>query len=183
MRTVHDVEEMTAIEQERSLISVYVDRAYDQEKIEWLIKAREGFDHHARDSWHLLIPLKHGYGVDSWIQPDQYGVAFAADLIEKLEIEFAALPCIVFRALGEECYYLKLGGFAREQFFEEIGLIADLARRCHAGGPDDPNDFRKYVNKRIASHLRRRKLLSATHSALPVLGTLLGGVVNLAELV
>lgn len=183
MRTVRSDEEMKEIEQEQALVGVYVDRAYDLEKIEWLMRAREGFDHHARDAWHLLIPVKDGYGVDAWVQPEEYGTELASGLIDKLEISFAALPCIVFRATDEEFYYLKLGNKSRDQFFEEIGRIADLARECAAEGPSEPNEFRKYVNMHVANHLRRRKLLSATKSALPVLGGLLGSAVDIGELV
>lgn len=123
---------MKEIERARALVGVYVDRAYNLEKIEWLMKAREGFDCHALDAWHLLIPVKEGYGVDTWVQPEEYGTELAAGLIDKLEISFAALPCIVFRAMDEEFYYLKLGNKNRDQFFEEIGRIADLARECAA---------------------------------------------------
>lgn len=174
---------MKEIERERALVGVYVDRAYDREKIEWIMDAREGFDAHARDSWHLLIPVKNGYGVDTWVQPNEYGTALAADLIDKLEVRYAALPCIVFRAQGEEFYFLKLGGKNRDQFLEEIGRIADLARECAAEGPSDPEKFRDYVNMQVANHLRRRRILSATRTAVPVLGALLGNAVDIGELV
>ncbi len=183
MRTVQSDAEMKEIERERALVGVYVDRAYDREKIQWIMDAREGFDTHARDSWHLLIPVKNGYGVDTWVQPDEYGTVLAAGLIDKLEIRYAALPCIVFRAKGEEFYFLKLGGKTRDQFLEEIGRIADLARECAAQGPADPEGFRDYVNMQVANHLRRRKILSATRTAVPVLGALLGSAVDIGELV
>lgn len=183
MRTIKSDNEMKEIERERALVGVYVDRAYSLEKIEWLMQAREGFDSHALDAWHLLIPIKEGYGVNTWVQPEEYGTELAAGLIDKLEISFAALPCIVFRAMDEEFYYLKLGNKSRDQFFEEIGRITDLARKCAADGPANPEEFRKYVNMHVANHLRRRKILSATKSAVPVLGGLLGSAVDIGDLV
>lgn len=183
MRMVKSDAEIEGIERERALVGIYVDRAYDREKIKWLMDAREGFDEHARDSWHLLMPVNDGYGVDTWVQPEEYGTRLAADLIGKLEIRYAALPCIAFRAKGEEFYYLKLGGKNRDQFFEEIGRIADLARECADEGPADPEEFRDYVNMQVANHLRRRRLLSATRTAAPVLGALLGKAMDIGELV
>lgn len=183
MRKVVDQDEIDALDRERALIGVFVDRAYDPEKIEWLLKAREGFDHHAVDSWHLLIPIKQGYGVNAWVEPQDYGVALAAQIIAKLGIGFAALPCIVFRAAEDDFFYLKLGGKTREEFFEEIGRISDLAVECHKEGPADVADFRAYVNMQVANHLRRRRLLSATRSALPALCALVGAAVDVKELV
>lgn len=183
MRTVKSNKEMKEIEQERALVGVYVDRAYNLEKVEWLMRAREGFDLHAKHSWHLLIPVGKGYGVNSFVDPENYGAELAAGLIDRLGISFKALPCIVFRAMDEEFFYLKLGNKSRDQFFEEIGRIADLARECAANGPTDSVEFRKYVNMHVANHLRRRRLLSATRSALPVIGGLLGSAVDFSELV
>lgn len=183
MRTVESEVEMQAIEQERALVGVYLDRAYDREKIQWVMNAREGFDSHAGASWHLLIPVRNGYGVNSWVRPEDYGTDLAAGLIHKLEISYADLPCIAFRADGEEFYYLKLGNKNRDQFLEEIGRIADLAQACSAEGTADPRDFREYVNMQVANHLRRRRLLSAAHTAVPVLGALLGSALDIRELV
>lgn len=183
MKTVHNQAGIEEIEQGRALVGTYIDRVYNPEKIGWVLEAREGFDEHARDAWHLLIPVKEGYGVDSWIQPEQYGVALAAGIIDKLEIAFPDLPCVVFRAGGDEFFFLKLGGKSKDQFFEEIGRIADLARECQRESKADGTAFRDYVNMQVANHLRRRKLLSATKSALPALSALLGGIVDLRDLV
>ncbi len=148
-----------------------------------MLDSKRGFDEHARDAWHLLIPVQEGYGVDAWIRPEDYGVGLAGLIIDKLGIAFNDLPCVAFRAGVDEFYFLKLGDKPQEQFFEEIGRIADLARECARSGPADPQEFRDYVNMQVANHLRRRKLLSATRSALPALGALVGGIVDFKELV
>ncbi|WP_265502387.1 hypothetical protein [Paracoccus beibuensis] len=183
MRKVHNQAGIEKIERERALVGTYIDRVYNPEKIGWVLEAREGFDEHARDAWHLLIPVKEGYGVDSWIQPEEYSVALAASIIDELEIAFPDLPCVVFRAGGNEFYFLKLGGKSKDQFFEEIGRIADIARKCQQESKAEGMAFRDYVNMQVANHLRRRKLLSATRSALPALSALLGGIVDFKDLV
>jgi hypothetical protein len=183
MRTIHNQKQIEQLEGERALVGTFIDRSYNRQKIEWLLQARDGFDEHARDAWHLLIPVAEGYGVDSWIEPQQFGVALAGQIIDKLEIAFEDLPCIVFRAADSEYFFLKLGGKTQDQFFEEIGRIADIARQCQRESKAEGEAFRNYVNMQVANHLRRRRLLSATRSALPALSALLGGVVDFRELV
>mgnify|MGYP000385932421 FL=1 len=120
MWTIQNDAEIKRIERERALVGVYVDRAYDREKIRWVMDAREGFDTHVGDSWHLLIPVRNGYGIDTWVEPEHYGTQLAAQIIDTLEINYVDLPCIVFRAKDENFYFLKLGDKNRNQFFEEI---------------------------------------------------------------
>lgn len=176
-------EQIDEIERERALVATFLDRTYNPEKIEWLFDARDGFNEHARDAWHLLIPSREGYGVDAYLQPNDYGVALAAAFIDKLEVDYAALPCIAFRARGEDCFYLKLGGKNRDEFCEEIGRVSDVARKCQSEGPEDPDEFRDYVNMHVAIHLRQRRALSAARSALPAISALIGGVVDFKEII
>ena len=183
MWVVTNKEEMEALENQRALIGVFVDRNYNPEKIEWLFQAREGFDQHVGADWHLLIPFKNGYGVNSFMDPKNYGVQLAASIIDELEIPFAALPCVVFRASEKDYFFLKLGGMENAKFLEEIGRIADLAKECAKIGPKDPQAFKEYVNTQVLVHLRRRQLLSAAARALPALGILIGGAIDIAELV
>lgn len=183
MRTVRSQKDVDTIERERALVGVFLDRAYSREKIEWLLDAQTGFDCHARDAWHLLIPIEAGYGVDTMVTPEEYGKKLAGKFIDRLEIKYPALPCIVFRASEENYFFLKLGGKRRDEFLEEIGRVADLAKECQEQGPSDPEEFRSYVNMHVAIHLRRRRLLSAAASAIPALNALLGNIVDIKELV
>ena len=187
MWIINTQEQIETVENERALVDTFVDRNYNSEKINWLFEARKGFDQHARDSWHLLIRVtaghNTGYGFDHTVNAENYGTQLAAAIIDKLGIGFADLPCIVFRAKGEEFFFLKLGGKSKDEFFEEIGRVADLARECQRENKSEGQDFRDYVNMQVANHLRRRKLLSATRSALPALSNLLGGAVAITELV
>lgn len=89
----------------------------------------------------------------------------------------------MFRAYKDEHFFLKLGGKDRDQFLNEIGCIADLAKECQTVGPKGDQEFREYVNMQVAIHLKRRKLLSATQSALPAFSALLGSAVDLRDLV
>lgn len=183
MWAVRNEAEMKKLEETRALVGVYVDRAYSLERIEWLFQARNGFNEHARDAWHLLIPTSEGYAVDQWVGAEQYSVQLARGLIEKIGIGFTDLPCIMFRAKDDQYYFLKLGGKSKDLFMQEIGLIADLARECQTKSKAEGQAFRDYVNMQVANHLRRRRLLSAGRSALPALSALLGSVVDLTELV
>lgn len=183
MWVVRNEAEMKEVEETRALVGVYVDRAYSPDSIEWLFQARNGFDEHARDAWHLLIPTTQGYAVDQWVGAEQYNIQLARGLIEQIGIGFDDLPCIVFRANGDQYYFLKLGGKSKEQFLQEIGLIADLARECQTESTAKGQAFRDYVNMQVANHLRRRRLLSAAKSAIPAISTLLGAVVDVRELV
>jgi hypothetical protein len=179
---VSNQNESHALENRRALVGIFLDRGYDSKKIDWLLGARSGFDHHVRDAWHLLIPYERSYAVDSTFDSQLYGVELAANIIDRLEIKFSELPCIVFRASEEEFFYLKLGGMSQEKFIDEIGRIGDLAKECQAQGVEDSKSFRDYVNAAVCIHLRRRKLLSAAKSALPVLRSLLGVAVDIADL-
>ena len=183
MWIVRDRGEIEAIERKRALVGTYVDRSYSRDRIKWILDAKTGFDIHADDARHLLVPVREGYVVDSWPRPGDYGVQLAAAIIAHLDLAFTDLPCIVFRAEDDEHFFLKLGGKTKEQFHEEIGLIADIARHCANETVADGAAFRRYVNGQVASHLRRRRMLSATRSALPALGAILGGVVDFTELV
>lgn len=175
--------EMQELESQSALVGIYVDRAYNTEKIRWLFEARAGFDAHARDAWHLLVPTLQGYAVNQFIEPEQYNIQLAGSLIDMIGIRFADLPCIVFRAKEKEYYFLKLGKNTRDSFMLEIGLIADLARECQRESGAKGQAFRDYVNMQVANHLRRRRLLSAATSALPALSALLGGAVDARDLV
>lgn len=175
--------EIEEIEKQRTLVGVFVDRNYSAEKIKWLLDARASFDFHARDAWHLLVPMKGGYGVDVAPSPRNYNVALAAEIIDRLEIEFSYLPCVVFRASKDEHFYLKLGGLTREQFYDEIGRVADVARKCQKDVAVGGGDFGDYVNRSVAVHLRKRKALSAARSALPAISALIGAAVDAKELV
>jgi len=57
MHKVVNKEGIEVLKRERALVGVFLDHKYNPEKIEWLLAAREGFDEHARDAWHLLIPV------------------------------------------------------------------------------------------------------------------------------
>jgi hypothetical protein len=89
----------------------------------------------------------------------------------------------VFRANGEGYFFLKLGGKTRDDFYNEVGAIADIARGCQEQGANDPSDFRAFVNPEVALYLKRKRLLSAAREALPVLSALLGTVVSIDDLV
>ena len=187
MWVISSQEDIERVENERSLVGVYVDRNYSQEKIDWLLEAKNGFDIHAKDAWHLLLPIKDqarsGYQFEENVFKENYGYELAGAIIDRLEIKFSDLPCIVFRASGQEFFFLKLGGKSKDEFYEEIGRVADLAKECQSESKAEGQAYRDYVNMHVCNHLRRRKLLSATKSALPALSTLLGGVVDITELV
>jgi hypothetical protein len=185
MWTVKTQEDINRIENSDALVGVFLDRGYHRERMEWLFQAKDGFDEHARNAWHLLIPVNKGneYAVDTPAGPDRYNVALAAAFIDRLEIPFADLPCIAFRARGDDCFFLKLGGRNRDSFIEEIGRIADLARQCQRESTLKGAAFRDYVNMQVANHLRRRRLLSAARSALPAISGFLGAAVDASELV
>ncbi|WP_143040304.1 hypothetical protein [Albimonas donghaensis] len=180
-------EQIREIENKRSLVGVFLDRAYNLEKIEWILEARRGFDLHAGDSWHLLLPIQSGrrvgYQLHEKVRPEDFGIQLAAAIIDRLEIGFADLPCVAFRAMDQEFFYLKLGGRSRPEFLEEIGRIADISRRCQIESNSEGQEFREYVNMHVANHMRRRRILSAARSALPAIGALIGGAVDVRELV
>ncbi|WP_147016645.1 hypothetical protein [Methylorubrum extorquens] len=174
---------MADLEHKRALVGVFVARNYSREKIDWLFEARAGFDEHSNSAWYLLIPSNRGYGVAAWTEAKGYDARLASTIINRLDIKYEALPCIVFRVNEGEHYYLKLGGKTRDQFCEEIGRITDLAQKCQKEGPEDAEQFREYVNERLIIHLRTRKILSATRTALPAISKIVGGIVGINELI
>lgn len=183
MWAINTQAQMDAIEAEHALVGVYLDRAYEYERISTIMSMRRGFDAHALDAWHLLIPMSNrAYGVNVPLSPEEYGVELAAAFIDKLGIGFGDLPCIAFRAQDDKMFYLKLGRMSREDALNEIGLIADVARTCQVEQAAGAG-FRREVNKRVAAHLRGRKLLSAAKSAAPAVAALLGAAVDIGELV
>jgi hypothetical protein len=179
-----DTEEKIAdFERQRALVGTFIDHSYSREKLEWVLEARHGFDAHVGDSFHLLIPHRRdGYTVDHTSKME-YGIKLARAVIGKLEIQHSALPCIVFRASGDYYYFLKLGHRSKDGVIDILGRIGDLAVECSKNGPKDPDEFRVLVNKKTAKFLRKEKSLSAVKASLPALSGLLGGVVDLGELV
>ena len=156
---------------------------YSPEKLEWVLAAREGFDKHVGDAFHLLIPHgENGYSVNA-TNEYHYGTKPARKNINQQNTKHDVLPCIVFRALGDECFYLKLGHRDRAGILKIVGRIGDLAIKCSNEGPADPGAFRKFVNKRTAFFLYREKALSGLTSSLSALTALLGFVVNVKDLV
>ncbi|MCP4320097.1 MAG: hypothetical protein GY789_29985 [Hyphomicrobiales bacterium] len=183
MLTIETQEQIEEFERQRALVGTYIDHSYSRDRLDWVLGAREGFDAHVGNAFHLLIPhTSNGYSVNH-SDEHQYGVALAREVIRHLEIKHAELPCIVFRAAGDDYYFLKLGHRDKENLLEVIGRIGDLAVECAQDGPKDPNEFRDWVNMQTANFLRREKMLSALKRSLPALNGLLGGAVNVKELV
>ena len=187
---VGNIEEIDAIERDnRALVSTFVHHCYDEQMIMDVLGARRGFDRHVKSAWHLLVPCKlaHekrvGYSVDSTPGSDQYCEDLAYKIAEGLDLPVASLPCLIFRAGNGSYYFLKLGGKSREDVSLILREIGDLANECHANGPANPEAYRQYVNTVVVNYLRKKKLLSALKSALPVLERLIGTAVNIKELV
>jgi microsomal dipeptidase-like Zn-dependent dipeptidase len=87
MWVVRNDEEMKEVEKSGALVGVFVDRAYSREKIEWLLEAKEGFDQHAGDAFHLLVPVKDGYGIDTVVDSGEYNVERSGHVIEQVGIK------------------------------------------------------------------------------------------------
>ena len=182
MHTITTTEQIQEFERTRALVGTYVDHMYSSERLEWILRARRGFDKHVGGAFHLLIPHRdNGYTVDVTSEQD-YGIGLARKIISHQKIKHGALPCIVFRASGKHCYFLKLGHRDKDDFLEIVGRIGDLAIECARKGPADPGKFRKLVNKQTANFLWRQRALSALTSALPALSGLLGIVVTSKDL-
>ncbi|MXW85250.1 MAG: hypothetical protein F4Z55_04795 [Boseongicola sp. SB0667_bin_21] len=175
--------EVLEFERTRALVGTYLDHMYCAERFGWVLEARNGFNSHVGDAFHLLIPYKDdGYTVN-WSEEFHYGSELARKIIERLEIRHAELPCIAFRASGDDHFFLKLGHRDRDGLVNIVGRIGDLAVECAKEGPNDAGEFRQYVNMRTARLLRNEQSLSALTSALPALSALLGLAVGAAELV
>ena len=182
MQIITTKEQIQQYERTRALVGTYVDHMYSSERLNWVLGARNGFDSHVGGAFHLLIPHRDsGYSVD-WTSERDYGIDLAREIIDRQRIEHSVLPCIVFRASGESYYFLKLGHRNRDSFLEIVGRIGELAIECARHGPDDPDEFRDWVNMQTAAFLRNENSLSALTSALPALTTLLGSVVTLNDL-
>lgn len=166
MYTITSEAEMKKFESQRALISVYLDRMYSDEKIEWLLNAKEAFDEHARSSWHILIPAKSGYGVDSFITAGDFNLKLSAQVIDRIGIKAQELPCLLFRINDDDCFYLSLNGKNKNDFLEEISQIADVSRECYESEATDER-YREYVNSHVAAHLNRKSLLKAARGAMP----------------
>lgn len=183
MYLIETKQQIEEFERQRALVGTYIDHSYSREKLDWVLAARQGFDAHVGSSFHLLIPHEtNGYTVNQ-TNEHVYGIQLAREIINNLEIRHTELPCIVFRASGDDYYYLKLGHRTKSDFLDVIGRIGDLTLECAQNGPQEPSEFRNWVNMQTANFLRREKMLSALKSSLPVLNGLLGGVVNAKELV
>lgn len=183
MYLIETQEQIAEFERQRALVGTYIDHSYSREKFDWVLEAREGFNAHVGSSFHLLIPhVNNGYTVNHTSE-HQYGVRLARAVINLLEIKHPELPCIVFRASGDDYYFLKLGHRTKADFLEIIGRIGDLAVEAYADGPKDPDEFREWVNMQTANFLRREKMLSALKHSLPALSSLLGNAVSIKELV
>ena len=183
MHTIETQEEIKEFERQRALVGTYIDHSYSREKLDWILEARVGFDEHVADTFHLLIPHNsNGYTVDG-TNEYHYGVALARAVIKHLEVKHEDLPCIVFRAKDDDYYFLKLGQLSKDAVLKILGRIGDLAVETAKEGPDDPDEFRDWINMQTANFLRRQKMLSALKSALPALNGLLGGLVDAKELV
>ena len=182
MQIITTKKQIQEFERTRALVGTYVDHMYSSERLKWVLDAREGFDRHVGSAFHLLIPHRaSGYTVD-WTSEHDYGIDLAHKIINHQQIDHCALPCIVFRALDDHCYFLKLGHRDKDDFLKIVRSIGDLAIECEKNGPADPADFRDWVNMQTANFLRREKALSALTTALPALTVLLGCVVNVNDL-
>jgi hypothetical protein len=183
MHLIDTEEKIAKFELERALVGTFIDHSYSREKLEWVLEAQSGFDAHVGDSFHLLIPHRgNGYTVD-YTNEMEYGIELARAIIKHLEIKHADLPCIVFRASGKDYYFLKLGHRSKNGVHEILGRIGDLAVECYEDGPQDPVEFRNWVNMQTAIFLRREKALSAIKASLPAISGLLGSAVDVSELV
>lgn len=183
MHLIDTEQKIAEFERERALVGTFIDHSYSREKLDWVLEAQPGFDAHVGNAFHLLIPHRgNGYTVGYTNEMD-YGIALARAIIAHLEIKHAELPCIVFRATGKDYYFLKLGHRSKNGVLEILGRIGDLAVECSKNGPKDPDKFREWVNMQTANFLRREKALSAVKASLPAISGLLGGVVDVGELV
>jgi hypothetical protein len=183
MHLIDTEEKIASFERERALVGTFIDHSYSREKLEWVLEAKPGFDAHVGNVFHLLIPHRsNGYTVD-FTNKMEYGIGLARAVIEHLGIKHAELPCIVFRASGKDYYFLKLGHRSKNGVLEILGRIGDLAVECSKNGPKDPDEFRDWVNMQTANFLRREKALSAIKASLPAISGLLGGAVDISELV
>ena len=175
-------EEIQKFERTRALVGIYVDHVYSAERLDWVLGARNWFNKHVGGAFHLLIPHRdNGYTVDVTSEHD-YGIDLAREIIDRQKIKHSALPCIVFRASGEHCFFVQLGHRDKDDFLEIVGRIGDLAIECARYGPEDPDKFRDWVNAQTAAFLRNENSLSALTSALPALTTLLGFAVTVGDL-
>lgn len=183
MHLIETQQQIEEFERQRALVGTYIDHSYSREKLDWVLAARKGFDAHVGSSFHLLIPHEaNGYTVNH-TNEHEYGIQLAREVINRLEIKHSELPCIVFRTLDDDYYFLKLGHRTKAEFLDVIGRIGDLALECAQNGPEKPDEFRNWVNMQTANFLRREKMLSAVKRSLPALNGLLGGVIDAKELV
>lgn len=157
MLPVTSEEQIKELERSRALVGIFLDRAYRLDQVEKILSIREGFDIHARDSFHLLIPMKAdesaggaGYELISSSSPERYNRDLAGVFIERLEIQESKLPCIVFRATGNTFFCIELGDKDWRTSELAIREIATIAGQCKGDGPTDPDEFRKHVNQRVA---------------------------------
>ncbi|WP_170760400.1 hypothetical protein [Ruegeria lacuscaerulensis] len=183
MRGVKDQEEIDQLKAERALIGTYIDHAYDLEKVKWLLDACPAFDAHVKDAWHLILPFKgRGFAVDVSMNPEDYDIEKARAEIDRLKVAHGELPCIVFDAVNDHKYFLKLGGMKKDEVIKVIGEIGDIAVKCWNDDQLDRSIFKNEVNRKVMRYLRRRRLLSVAKKSLPIVGPLLGGVVDIKEL-
>ena len=183
MEAISTLEEIESYEHQRALVGVYVDHGYSRERISWILEAREGFDAHVGQHFHLLIPHKSGGYSMNQTNESHYGVKLAREIINELDIKHAELPCIVFRATYDDKYFLKLGRMNKEETTDILGRLCDLVVEKATKGPNEPHEFRAWINMQAGNFLRRQKMLSVVGRSVPALSSFLGAAVDVSELV
>jgi hypothetical protein len=179
MFALRNEEELEEFRNQRALISVFLDRKYNPDKIRWIFEMKEGFDAHAGNAFHLLIPYKRGYAVNTELSEENFDTELSAKIIKKLEINPIDLPCLVFKIKQDGVFFLKLGRKNRDEFLNEIAEIVEVAINFKSHGPEDPVLFQEYINKEVARHLLKKNILSTAKEYIPSLKFFLGNFIKI----
>ncbi|TCR76750.1 hypothetical protein [Rhizobium sp. BK376] len=176
MLTINSLEQLEAYERHRVLVGLFLDNGYSDHVIATVMSAKHGFDANVRSAWHLLVPYRTGFAVDSKLSTNAYDIELARTIINDHGIPNARLPVLLFENYDGDgdAYLVSLAGQSDAQIIRTIGDIADIATREYANGRKDPAEFRSDVTRAIKAQQRLRAAISfarrGTSSAIGLLG-------------
>lgn len=175
MRVIKSRADLDELRNDRSLVSVYVDHGYKAKNIELILGMKPAFDAHVGDAWHMLVPCRQGYAVDSWMDYEAFGHQLNRQLSKEYQIRENHLPVLVFEFDPEkEYFYVALGQKTEDQRIDMIRTIAQMAVEEQEKGPDDPVEFRSRLHQNIAIYARQQKALTIISKASSRLAALIG---------
>ncbi len=185
MWTIRGREDLNVFLDQRALVSLFVDHAYNKDNIELFMGMKPGFDAHVGEAWHMLVPyVGGGCAVDQPLSANSFGVGLSRAIIREHELKHAELPALIFEFVPDKEYYcVKFGGMEQAQIIKIVGSIGDIATEVHETGPTDIEAFRVEVHRRVVNYLRKESALNILSKAAPKLGGILDAAASVDGLI